>query len=670
MADVRLAAALLAVDPVGLGGAVLRAGAGPMRDAWLADFRALLPPGTPWRRAPATIGDEALLGGLDLTATLAAGRPVVARGLLAETDGGVVLLAMAERLGPDTAGRIIAVADSGEVRLERDGIARTNPARLTLIALDEGHGEEERPPDALLDRLAFHLDLTDLRLPLGDDLLLSKDRAPIPSPPEGGAHAPAWEGEGYSQAPPPDTPHPPPSPLRSAAGPSLSLRGLSGTGNPGVDRGAARPSHAPHMPRPQGERDDRAIAAARARLAGVTPSAEGVEALCATALVLGIGSLRAPLLALRAARALAALAGRAVVAAEDLEGAARLVLAPRATCLPTMEEEADESADQPPPDQPPPPDRQEAADQDRPPPDPAEMPPLADLVLAAAAASIPPGLLARLQVERAQRSRGQQGRQGAKQAGSGRGRPTGTRRGAPKRGQRLNLIETLRAAAPWQALRLSQRAAQSQAQPGRRIAVATDDLRTTRTKHRSRTATIFVVDASGSAAMQRLAEAKGAVELLLADCYVRRDEVAVLAFRGEGASMLLPPTRSLVRAKRSLADLPGGGGTPLAAGIAAAEDLALALRRRGTTPSVVLLTDGRANIARDGSRGRAKAGEDAVAAARALRAAGLSALLVDTSPWPDPAARTLATEMRAVYLPLPRADAATLSGAVRGLSAP
>ena len=179
-----------------------------------------------------------------------------------------------------------------------------------------------------------------------------------------------------------------------------------------------------------------------------------------------------------------------------------------------------------------------------------------------------------------------------------------------------------------------------------------------------------MVDASGSAALHRLAEAKGAVELLLADCYVRRDNVAVLAFRGSKAELLLPPTRSLVRAKRSLAGLPGGGGTPLAAGIEAALALAEAVRRRGETPVVVLLTDGRANIARDGEPGRTRAGEDALAAAMQLQAAGVTALLLDTSPQPQPMARQLAAQMGAAYLPLPHAGAAELSQAVRLATAP
>ncbi|MBS0529648.1 MAG: VWA domain-containing protein, partial [Proteobacteria bacterium] len=197
-----------------------------------------------------------------------------------------------------------------------------------------------------------------------------------------------------------------------------------------------------------------------------------------------------------------------------------------------------------------------------------------------------------------------------------------------------------------------------------RILIRKDDFRIARFKQRSETTTVFVVDASGSAALHRLAEAKGAVELLLADCYIRRDQVAMIAFRGQVAELLLPPTRSLARAKRSLAGLPGGGGTPLAAGLDAAFALADLIRRKGQTPTVILLTDGRANIARDGAQGRPRAEEDAMNAARQLRAAGITAVLVDTSPRPGPVGAQLASEMGARYLPLPHADASTLSKAI------
>jgi len=587
--DAALAAAVFAVDPAGIGGAVVTARPGPVRDRWIALLRGLLPGTAPVRRVPLHVSDANLLGGLDLVATLAAGRPVVGRGLLADADGGVLLLAMAERMVPGQAARLAAVLDTGEAVMERDGIALRSPARVGMVALDEAAEDDEGVPDALKDRLALHLRL------------------------------------------------------------------------PGIP--VAEAGDAPF------EADD--VAAARSILQLVRVGDASLEALCAAAAALGIGSARAPLLAMRAAAACAALDGRTEVGEDDVAAAARLVYASRATMIPAAAEEKEGEADdappddQPPDDQPPPPPEEGAPAAERQPDDPQAA--LEDVILAAAQAAMPEGLLKKLQAGRTERLRSsaQQGRAGAQQTGGGgRGRPAGTRRGAPDRGQRLNLIETLRAAAPWQPVR---RAARTDPADGARIEVRRDDMRVTRLKRRTQSATIFVVDASGSAAFRRLAEAKGAVELLLADCYVRRDQVAVVAFRGEGAELLLPPTRSLVRAKRSLAEMPGGGGTPLASALDAAGALADSLKRKGASPTVVLLTDGRANIARDGARGRPKAEADAMAAAREMRVAGVAALLVDTSPFPEPAAQRLAAEMAATYVPLPFADSAALSDVVRAV---
>jgi magnesium chelatase subunit D len=199
----------------------------------------------------------------------------------------------------------------------------------------------------------------------------------------------------------------------------------------------------------------------------------------------------------------------------------------------------------------------------------------------------------------------------------------------------------------------------------KRVQVRAEDFHITRIKQKTGTTTLFVVDASGSSALHRLAEAKGAVELLLADCYVRRDQVAVIAFRGKTAEILLPPTRSLVRAKRSLSGLPGGGGTPLATAIDAAASLADDIRRKGQTPVIVMLTDGRANVARDGSGGREKAMADAMASATRLRLSQAAVLLIDTSPQPQASALQLAHAMTARYLPLPHAGANAMSQAVR-----
>ena len=295
---------------------------------------------------------------------------------------------------------------------------------------------------------------------------------------------------------------------------------------------------------------------------------------------------------------------------------------------------------------------------------------MAEQVLEAAQAAIPAGLLKLLQMGQAQRTRAQTGgRAGALHKSVLRGRPVGSRRGEPRGGARLHVLDTLRAAAPWQRIRAGLHApgADPAATPAaaRRIHVRREDFHVRRYKQRTGTTAIFLVDASGSAALHRLAEAKGAVELLLADCYVRRDKVSVLAFRGTRAELLLPPTRSLARAKRSLAGLPGGGGTPLALGLDAARELVQAVQRGGESPVLVVLTDGRANIARDGSPGRAQAAEDALAAARELRALGVPSLLIDTAPQPQTTAQALAEGLGGAYLPLPHADARAMSQAVR-----
>jgi magnesium chelatase subunit D len=585
-ADAALATALFATDPFGLGGLVLRAGPGPARDTICAWVRALLPPEAPVVRVPLHVTVDRLLGGLSLADTLRTGRLVTDTGLLAAANGGAVVVAMAERLEPHVTSHLCAALDRGELALERDGLTGAMACRLGVVALDEGLGDE-RPPAALRDRLALHVDLTAL--------------APRSVPAE----------------------------LPEAA----------------------------------------TITRARALLPAVVLGDDVVRALCEAAVLLGIPSLRAPLLAVAVARAHAALAGRTHVDEADAAAAARLVLGPRATCLPQpIADDTEEELSEPEP-----PGAEDASLAAREPEtrDDTDAPtkpdaPLEDVVLAAAKSAIPAGVLELLALGVAPRSAARSaGRAGELRGSTCGGRPTGTRPGFPRTGERLNLVETLRAAAPWQRLR---RPEQTRLCGERRVLVRKDDLRVTRFRQRSETNVVFAVDASGSAALQRLAEAKGAVEQVLGDCYVRRDHVALVAFRGTTATLLLPPTRSLARVRRSLADLAGGGTTPLAAGIDAALALALEARKRGQTPVMVLMTDGRANIARDGREGGAAATTDALACARAVRAAGVRALFLDTAPRPREAARALAAEMAARYLPLPYLDALGISRQVKALA--
>jgi magnesium chelatase subunit D len=609
--DAATIAALFAVDPVGLGGVALRSPACENRDQWLALLKNLLPAQTPLRRVPLNINDTALLGGLDLGATLQAGKPIALRGLLAQADGGVLVLAMAERMSLSAAARFGSVLDTGMVALQRDGLDTSAKANIGLVALDEGSSDDEQMPAGLADRLAFRL---------------------LMNAHEENEEGPEWTAE--------------------------------------------------------------EVLSARQRLSHVKIDDEAVQALCAAALALGIDSIRASVFAVRVARAAAALAGSQSVEEEHIGVAARLVLAPRATRLPppTAQEdqteetpEATENSETPPPEPEPPSDKSDTENQDQndkkddtkdDPEDASNeennlpdnlVDNLVELVLEAAQAAMPAGLLASLKIGQLQRAKTPtSGSAGALQKNALRGRPVGARKGEPRAGQRINVLETLRAAAPWQKIRQRQQAtAEGQRQ---RIVVRKEDFHVTRFRQSGQTTTVFVVDASGSSALNRLAEAKGAVELLLADCYVRRDSVAVLAFRGQTAELILPPTRSLARAKRSLAGLPGGGGTPLAHAIEASMLLAEQLRKKGETPIVVLLTDGKGNIARDGRPGRAQAATDALAAATEMRLKGFSTLLVDTSPQAQEAAQNLAQAMGAQYLALPYAGANTLNQAVRAVA--
>ncbi len=581
--DALTAAQLFAIDPAGLHGVVLRAGPGPVRDAWVEQLRGLLEFGAPMRRMPAGIEDGRLLGGVDLAATLQCGRPIVQNGVLVEADGGIVLIAMAERLNAGVAARIANVLDRSEVQMERDGIARRVATRIGVVALDEGAAPEEQLPAVLAERLAFHIDLGD-----------------------------------------------------------IGMRELSAA--------FAAPE---------------TMQKARARLAAVEAApGEIIEALVATAASFGIASVVPPLLALHAARASAALAGRTRIIADDAALAARLVLAPRALCIPGPEQTADVPEDPVEPQEAPPvPDDEGRTEQDKP----ENLPDLEDVLRAAVQAALPAGLLVSLAAGTAERSPpSRRGGVGASQESLLRGRPAGVRMGRMRPGARLALVETLRAAAPWQQVRRAEMRAEPQA---KRIEVRREDFRIRRFAQRRESTIVFCVDASGSAAFHRLAEAKGAVELLLGEAYVARTYAGLIAFRGRGAELLLPPSRSLTRAKALLSTLPGGGGTPLAAGIDAAVAMALAERAKGRDPLVVLLTDGRANIARDGRAARTLAVDEALAASAQLRAQRLAAVFIDTAPRAREEGGRLAAAMGARYVALPHAEASVVRDVVRAAAA-
>ncbi len=532
MEDARSAIDLVAEAGLSL---VLRAREGPVRAHLLERLTAF---GQGSLRITADADADALAGGIDVMASVAAGRTVHSRSLAQRLSGRVLLVAGAERIGERLGSLLARDMDNG---LFSGG----------LVLLDESEPAETMGA-ILADRATMWID-TD----------------------------------------------------------GLSLRDLEAL-PPGDDSDDAEPG-------------------------------DLVAAFCELAAVLGIASLRAPSHALTVARALAERRGGTDPARSDAEGAVRLALAPRARRLP------DEPVE-PPQQQP----------EDAPPSDESDAPEdgdgsnLGEQLVEAARTALPPGLLDGSVTELA--GAGLHGSAESRGSGSPRGRRGRLRKGLQNAGARLDLAATLIAAAPMQ--RLRGRAL------GERPAIRTDDIRVRRPVPQRRRATIFAVDASGSAALARLAEVKGAVEQLLGESYVRRDEVGLIAFRGSAAETLLPPTRSLARAKRELQALPGGGGTPLAAGIAAGLEQAARSRSAGRAPLLVVLTDGGANIARDGTPGRAQAQQDAEAIAALVAAARIPAILIDSSARGDRRVEALARSMAARYVRLPRLDDGALAAIV------
>jgi len=419
------------------------------------------------------------------------------------------------------------------------------------------------------------------------------------------------------------------------------------------------------------EVDAQDIAKAKKRLPSVKCSDEYLEVMTRAGLSLGVSSFRANQFAVETAKTLAALRGLDEVSQDEVIDAARLVYTPSKRMHvnsemdqndPESEENQDaqeqaqdtdnqskdsqndsqrdsESSDQP--------DQEQPSNQD-----------LEDMIVEAVKASIPPQLLhqSKKNLPAGKSAAHISGKSGAIQKNFLSGRPLTSRKGRPQDGRRLDILKSIRAAIPWQRLRGMMSSDDQHKVARSRIDFRTEDLHIKQYLRRRGTVTIFLVDASGSSATQRLAEAKGALEELLAQCYIRRDEVAMVSMRGAKAEIVLPPTRSLVRAKRNLAALPGGGGTPLAAGFRAANEMAISLERKGLTPIIVVMSDGKANVNLKGVGGRESAHSDALMAAKELRIKNHRLLFVDTSPKPEILAQELSSAMAAQYFPLPFAS--------------
>ncbi len=566
-------------------------------------LRHLLAAGLNTVKVPGSVDMERLLGGIDLSLTLQTGSLHMQSGLLQQADQGVVCISMAERFPASLMAPMTQAMDT-----------------QSLPPLRMSDGSESAP------RTQFGV--------------VALDESMDDEPPIGKS-------------------------LQERLGLWFDLQALAPSDVPELQFSQAGSGDSAHQTldiRIPAEK----LLQARQLLPQIQWSDDQALAVCATALGLGIDSLRAPTLALRVACCHAALNMRSRVSDEDLEFAARRVLAPRATRWPAPAEQqpapdTSQEAEQEPPDQqvqqdPPPADQ---SSQDEPPTDSPSAEDLQEMMIASALASLPPNILDSLLTKPGSSQGNSSGRSGQFRSGMQRGRPLPPRPGRPAGHARLHVLATLRAAAPKQKLR-------NGAGQGR-VAIRSEDFHVHRYQQNSSSCMILALDASGSAALQRLAEAKGAVELLLQQSYARRDSVCIVAFRGAKAQLLLPMTRSLVRAKRAMTGLPGGGGTPLALALKMACEQSIQLQRQGVTPILVVLSDGRANVTLQGLGGRVQAQADALQWVQQWRQTGHRSLWIDTSIQPDPQVQNLADAMGASYIPMPQVQAQRMANAMDNL---